>query len=81
MCVCAQLLSVVSDSATPWTVALQASLSLEFFGQEFCTGFPFHTPGNLPDPGIEFTFLASSALAGGYFTTAPLVGIIMVLTL
>ena len=56
----------MSDSVTPWTVARQASLSLEFFTQEFCTGFPFHTPGNLPDPGTEFAFPASSALAGGY---------------
>ena len=66
VCVCLLNCSVVSDSVTPWTVARQASLSLEFFRQEFCTGFPFHTPGNLPDPGIEFAFLASSALAGGY---------------
>ena len=32
---------------------------------------PFPTPGDLPDPGIEPTSLASPALAGGFFTTVP----------
>ena len=32
---------------------------------------PFPSPGNLPDPGIEPKSLASPALAGGFFTTAP----------
>ena len=46
--------SVVSDSfATPWTVALQAPLSLRFSRQEYWSGLPFPLPGDLPDPGIE----------------------------
>ena len=47
-------LSVVSDSfATPWTVALQAPLSMGFSRQEYWTGLPCPSPGDLPDPGME----------------------------
>ena len=45
--------SVVSDSATPWTVAYQASQSMGFSRQEYWSGLPFPSPGDLPDPGIE----------------------------
>ena len=38
---------------TSWTVALQAPLSVEFSRQEYWNGWPFPSPGNLPDPGIE----------------------------
>ena len=31
----------------------QAPLSMEFFRQEYCSGLPFPSPGDLPDPGIE----------------------------
>ena len=48
--------SVVSNSfATPWTVALQAPLSMGFLGQEYRSGVPFPPPGDLPDPGIKPT--------------------------
>ena len=46
--VCA-LSSVVSDSMTPWTVAHQAPLSMGFSRQEYWSGVPFPTPGDLPD--------------------------------
>ena len=39
--------------ATPWTVAYQASLSMGFSRQEYQSGLPFPSPGDLPDPGIE----------------------------
>ena len=39
--------------ATPWTVALQAPLSMEFSGQEYWSGLPFPSAGVIPDPGIE----------------------------
>ena len=39
--------------ATPWTVAYQASLSMGFSRQEYWSGLPFPSPGDLPDPGIE----------------------------
>ena len=39
--------------ATPWTVALQAPLFMEFSRREYWSGLPFTSPGDLPDPGIE----------------------------
>ena len=45
--------SVVSNSATLWTVACQAPLSMEFSRQEYWSGLPFPSPGYLPNPGIE----------------------------
>ena len=57
--------------ATPWTVACQAPLSMEFSRQEYWSGLPFPTPGDLPDPGIEPMHLVSPALTGGFFITVP----------
>ena len=48
-----------------------SSLSMKFSRQEQWPGLPFPIPGDLPDPGIEPVSLASPALAGGFFTTAP----------
>ena len=45
--------SVMSDSATPWTVAHEAPLFMEFSRQEYWSGLPFPSPGYLPNPGIE----------------------------
>ena len=59
VCVCA--CSVMSDSKTPWTVAHQAPLSMGFPRQEYWSGLPFPSPGDLPDPGIEPMSLASPA--------------------
>ena len=45
---------VLSDSfVTPWTVGSQAPLSMGFPRQEYWSGLPFPSPGDLPDPGIE----------------------------
>ena len=49
----------------------QTPLSMGFPRQEYWSGWPYPPPGELPDPGIEPTSLISSALAGGFFTTAP----------
>jgi len=38
---------------TPWTVALQAPPSMGFYRQEYRSGLPFPSPGDLPEPGIE----------------------------
>ena len=38
---------------TPWTVAHQAPQSMDFSRQEYWSGLPFPSPGDLPDPGIE----------------------------
>ena len=55
----------------PLTVAIQAPLSMAFFRQEYWSGLPFPSPGELPDPGIKTSSPASLALAGGFFTTEP----------
>ena len=39
--------------ATPWTVSSQAPLFMEFSRQEYWSGWPFPSPGDLPDPWIE----------------------------
>ena len=57
--------------ATPWTVAHQAPLSMEFSRQEHWSGLPCPPPGDLPNPGIEPVCLMSLALAGEFFTTEP----------
>ena len=46
-------LSCVRLFAIPWTVAYQAPLSMEFSRQEYWSGLPFPSPGDLPNPGIE----------------------------
>ena len=51
-------LSHVQLFATPWTVAHQARLSIEFFRQGYWSGLPFLLPGDIPDPGIEPRALA-----------------------
>ena len=48
-----KLLSRVRLFATPWTVAHQAPQSMEFSRQEYWSGVPFPSPGDLPNPGIE----------------------------
>ena len=59
----------MSDSfATPWAVAHQASLSMGFPRQEYWSGLPFPSPGDLPYAGTEPRF---PSLAGGFFTTEP----------
>ena len=63
--------SVKSDSVTPWTVACQAPLSMEFSMKEYWSELPFPSSEDLPDPGIILVFLAFSALAGGFFATVP----------
>ena len=69
VCVCSDAQS--SLSATPWTVARQAPLSMGFSQQESWSGLPFPPPGDLPIPGVEPMPPVSPALAGRFFTTEP----------
>ena len=46
-------ISRVGLFVTPWTVAYQAPPSMGFSRQEYWSGLPFPSPGDLPDPGIE----------------------------
>ena len=61
-------LSRVRLFATPWTVAHQAPLSMGFSRQEYWSGLPFPSPGDLPDPGIE---PRSPALQADTLTSEP----------
>ena len=56
--------------ATLWTVVCQAPLSMGFSRQEYWSGLPFPSPGDLPDPGIEPASPVSPALAGGFFAAS-----------
>ena len=66
-----KLLSHVQLFVTPWIVACQTPLSMAFSRQEYWSGLPFPSPGNLPEPGTEPVSLVFPALAGGLFTTLP----------
>ena len=61
-------LSHVRLFATPWTVARQAPPSMGFSRQEYWSGLPFLSPGDLPNPGIEPT---SPALRADTLTSEP----------
>ena len=61
-------LSRVRLFVTPWTVAYQAPPSMGFSRQEYWSGVPFPSPGDLPDPGIE---PGSPAFQAGALTSEP----------
>ena len=63
-------LSCVQPFATSWTVACQASLSMEYSGQEYWSGLPFPSTRDLPDPVFES---GSPASATEFFTIELLV--------
>ena len=63
-----RMLSCVRLFVTPWTIACQVPLSMEFPRQEYWSGLPCPPPGDLPNPGME---PASLALAGSFFSTEP----------
>ena len=46
-------LSCVPLFSTPWTAAYRDPLSREFSRQEYWSGLPFPSPGDLPNPGME----------------------------
>ena len=62
-------LSRVRLFGTPWTVAYQAPPSMGFSRQEYWSGLPFPSPGDLPDPGIE---PGSPALEADALTSEPI---------
>ena len=69
MLCCAKSLQSCSALCNPIDCSLPGLLSMGFSRQEYCSGLPFPSPGDLPDPGIEPVSLRSLALAGGFFTT------------
>ena len=64
----AKSLGCVRLSATPWTAAYQASLSMGFSRQEYWSRLPFPSLGDLSNPGIE---PVSPVLSGRFFTNEP----------
>ena len=58
--ICASVLCAKSLQScltvTPWTIAQQAPLSMKFSRQEYWSGLLFPSPGDLPNPGIEFIY-------------------------
>ena len=69
MCVVSR--SVVSNSAAPWAVARQAPVSMEFSRQDYWSGLPFPTPGDLPDLGIDPGSPVSPELQADSLPTKP----------
>ena len=69
---CAKLLCRARLFVTLWTVARWAPLSVEFSRQEYWSGLPFLSLGDLPDPRTGLGSLVSFTLAGRFFTTEPL---------
>ena len=65
-----EVTSVMSDSATPWTVTHKAPLFMGFSRQEYWSRLPFPSLWDLPDSGIKPMSLISPALAGEFFTTS-----------
>ena len=57
--------------ATPWTVPRQAPPSMGFSRQEYWSGLPFPSPGDLPNPGIESMSPVSPELQADSFATEP----------
>ena len=55
---------------TPWTVACQATLAMEFSRQEYWSRLPRPPPQALSDPGIKPMSLVSPTLVGGFFITS-----------
>ena len=71
VCDCVLVAQSCLTFTIPWTISHQAPLSIEFSRQEYWSGLPFPSPGDLPNPGMEPPSLVSSALAGRFFTTEP----------
>ena len=66
--VCAYMLSHVQLFATLWTAAFQSLPSMGFSRQQYWSGLPFPSPGDLPDPGMESR---SPALQADASTSEP----------
>ena len=72
---CAPSLSPVQLFVAPWTLALQAPMSVGFPWKECWTEMLFPTLGNLPDSGIETSCLVSPALTGKLYYWCHLGGL------
>ena len=71
LCSCLCMLSLVQLFVTPWTVACQAPLSMEFSRQEYWSRLPYPCSGDLPDPGIRKGLLHLLCWQVGSLSLAP----------
>ena len=69
---CARVVQSCPTLYHPVDSSLPGSSAMKLFRQEYWSGLPIPTPGDLPEPGTESASLASPALAGGFLTTEPL---------
>ena len=65
------MLSHVQLFVTMWAIAFQAPLSMGFSRQEYWSGLPYPSPGDLPGQGIEPTSPVSPALQADSLPTEP----------
>ena len=65
-CMCVHVCSIMSDP-----IDYNPPAFWNFTWQEYWSGLPFPSPGNLPDPGIQTASVAFPALTGRFFTTVP----------
>ena len=69
-CICVESLQSCLTLCDHMVIACQAPLSMGFSRQEYWSGMPFPSPGDLPNLGIEHIFLTFPALADRFFTTS-----------
>ena len=74
----AQSPSCVQLFVTPWTIAQQVPLSMGFFRQEYWSGLPFSSPGDLPDPGVKPVSPAPRALQADSLPLKVIVDIMVI---
>ena len=70
MCVCVIVAQSCLTLCNPMDCSPPAPLSMELYRQEYWSGLPFPSPGDLPKPEIKPAFLTSPALARVFFTTS-----------
>ena len=70
ICVCVHAHSYLTLSH-PMDGSLSGSMYMGFLRQKYWSGLPFHSPGDLPNPGIKPPSLVSPALAGEFVTAEP----------
>ena len=68
---CPVLAKSFQSCVTPWTVAHQTPLSMEFSRQEYWSGWPFPPPGDLPDPGLRWCCVQGACTAPCFCSQPP----------
>ena len=70
VCACTKSLKLFLTLCDPMDRGLPGPLSMGFARQEYCSGLPYPSPGNLPNPEIKTASLVTLALADRVFTTS-----------